>query len=133
MITREDLDRKYDELLFALCRLTNFEREPTRPLHFYAMAVDQRWMAVRAQDIALELDRTRAFLDQAMRCPISGEVCDCIMPCREPPKVDVAALDRAVRRCRLLLALCRRYGVDYGQVLAQRPLILEFYRQECCR
>lgn len=47
--------------------------------------------------------------------------------------IDTAALDRAVRRCRLLLNLCRKYGIDEVSVRVLMPLIISHYREECGR
>lgn len=47
--------------------------------------------------------------------------------------IDQAALDRAVRRCRLLLDLCRRHGIDEARVRVLMPLIISHYREECGR
>lgn len=45
--------------------------------------------------------------------------------------IDIAALDRAVRRCRLLLWLCRKHGIDESRVRVLMPLIIGHYREEC--
>lgn len=49
--------------------------------------------------------------------------------------IDAAALDRAVRRCRLMLHLCRKLGIDDTRSLVQQmtPLIVSYYRQELAR
>jgi hypothetical protein len=47
--------------------------------------------------------------------------------------IDPAALDRAVRRCRLLLALCRKHGIREDEVRVLMPLIIGHYREECGR
>lgn len=45
--------------------------------------------------------------------------------------LDLAALDRAVRRCRLLLSLCRKQGINLHDVAVMRPLIVGYYKEEC--
>lgn len=47
--------------------------------------------------------------------------------------INQVALDRAVRRCRLLLSLCRKHGIDREDVRVMMPLIVELYREELAR
>lgn len=47
--------------------------------------------------------------------------------------IDIAALDRAVRRFRLLLSICRKHGTYEHGVRVLMPLIIAHYREECGR